>query len=52
LLARTEMRLALEEWLKHIPEFTLVGDAIRYAGGITASIDKVSLAWDPATTKA
>jgi cytochrome P450 len=52
LLARTEMRVALEEWLRHIPEFTLAEEAITYAGGITASIDRVSLAWDPATTKA
>jgi cytochrome P450 len=50
-LARTEMKVALEEWLKRIPEFALAdGSHLRYMGGITASIEKVQLAWDPKAT--
>ncbi|WP_144097930.1 cytochrome P450 [Croceicoccus sediminis] len=53
LLARTEMRIALEEWLKRIPEFDLdPGMATTITGGITASVDEVKLVWDPATTSA
>lgn len=53
LLARTEMRIAIEEWLKHIPEFDIdASTAITYTGGIAVSIDEVKLTWDPATTSA
>ena len=53
LLARTEMRIAIEEWLKRIPEFQIADEArSTYAGGITASMDKVKFVWDPATTRA
>lgn len=52
-LARTEMKIAMEEWLRCIPEFRLAaGTSIRYLGGITASIEKVELEWDPAATHA
>ncbi|MEX6722863.1 cytochrome P450 [Parapedomonas caeni] len=52
-LARTELRITLEEWLKRIPEFRLADDTpLRYAGGIAASIVAVPLVWDPASTRA
>jgi cytochrome P450 len=52
-LARTELTVALEEWLTRIPEFRLAeGQNLRYMGGITASIERVELVWDPAATRA
>lgn len=52
-LARTEIQVAVEEWLKRIPEFSLApGATIEYAGGIAAAIKAVPLVWDPATTRA
>lgn len=46
-LARTEIRITLEEWLKRIPEFRLApGAEIRYKGGIAAAVEDVQLVWD------
>ena len=51
-LARTEVRIALEEWLQHIPDFQLAeGSTLRHRGGITASIEKVEFSWDPSSTR-
>lgn len=53
LLARTEMRIAIEEWLKRIPEFDLDSETVTtFTGGTAASVDQVKLTWDPATTSA
>ena len=53
LLARTEMRIAIEEWLKRIPDFDLHSDMVTtFSGGVTASMDEVRLSWDPAITSA
>jgi cytochrome P450 len=46
ILARTELRVFLEEWLPRIPEFSLsAGDRPEYAGGMGVSIVRVPLAW-------
>ena len=45
-LARTEIRITLEEWLSRIPDFSLMPDHdIRYAGGLTATVEQVHLVW-------
>ena len=45
-LARKEVQITLEEWLKRIPEFELMPDAkIRYSGGVIGSLDSVPLTW-------
>ncbi len=52
-LARTEIRVTLEEWLKRIPVFELApGADVRIVGGIAAMVNAVPLIWDPATTRA
>ncbi|MGE0384938.1 MAG: cytochrome P450 [Gammaproteobacteria bacterium] len=49
MLARTELRLLLEEWLARIPEFGLVpGERVGIkAGGAHGSITYLPLAWEP-----
>jgi len=51
-LAKTEIRVMLEEWLTRIPDFR-VADAseIQFVGGIVASVKPFSLVWDVATTR-
>jgi cytochrome P450 len=50
-LARTELRISLEEWLSRIPDFALANEhGVRYVGGLTATVREVHLTWDPATT--
>lgn len=52
MLARTELRIFLEEWLKRIPDFTLKpGSQPRVAARTVATIVSLELAWDPATTR-
>jgi cytochrome P450 len=45
ILARTEVRIAMEEWLKRIPEFELAAEAIDFANGIIANMDALPLRW-------
>ncbi len=46
-LARTELKLVLEEWLARIPEFRLAdGAALSYTSGIVATVDPFELVWD------
>ena len=46
-LARLEMRVLLEEWLKRIPDFALApGTVISYAGGINQTVAPYTLVWD------
>ncbi len=46
-LARTEMRIALEEWLARIPDFSLKPDAeIRFSGGIVGCVEALPLVWE------
>ena len=52
-LARTEIRITIEEWLARIPEFTLAPTAeIRFRGGLVGVVDGLPLVWDIATTRA
>jgi cytochrome P450 len=45
-LARTEVRILLEEWLARIPDFDVEDDAaITYTGGIVGSVDSLPLVW-------
>jgi cytochrome P450 len=51
-LARTEIRIMLEEWLTRIPEFSVDPESdIKYVGGIVASVKPFSLVWDVSTTR-
>jgi len=46
-LARTEIRIVLEEWLKRIPNFSVApGAEITYICGIVAALDKLPLVWE------
>ncbi len=45
-LARTEIRITLEEWLARIPEFEVAPDQeIHYQGGIVGCIEALPLVW-------
>lgn len=45
-LARAEIRITLEEWLKRIPEFELTDKAvIKFTGGIAGVVNAVPLKW-------
>jgi cytochrome P450 len=51
-LARTEIRIMLEEWLTRIPEFSVDPESdIKFVGGIVASVKPFSLVWDVSTTR-
>ena len=46
-LARLEMKVLLEEWLRLIPEFSLEpGTVVTYAGGIDLTVQPYILVWD------
>lgn len=46
-LARSEVAITLQEWLRRIPDFTVGNPAeLRQAGGINAHIDRLVLRWD------
>ena len=50
-LARTEVRITIEEWLARIPEFTVAPDAeIHFRGGLVGVIDALPLVWEVAST--
>jgi cytochrome P450 len=47
-LARIELRVFLEEWLKRIPEFGIApGRTPRTRGGIILAVRELPLTWDP-----
>lgn len=51
-LARTEVRILLEEWLSRIPEFGVSPNTvIRYTGGIVGSVNSLPLTWDVNSTR-
>lgn len=50
-LARTEVRIILEEWLARIPDFAVAGP-VSYGGGFVGTIHQLGLTWDPATAHA
>tara|TARA_B100000378_G_scaffold258244_3_gene237316 strand:+ start:23293 stop:24495 length:1203 start_codon:yes stop_codon:yes gene_type:complete len=46
-LARSEVAITLQEWLRRIPDFTVANASeLRQAGGINAHIDRLVLRWD------
>jgi cytochrome P450 len=46
-LARTELKMVLEEWLARIPEFRLAsGSAPTYTSGIVATVNPFELVWE------
>ena len=45
-LARSEVAITLQEWLRRIPDFTVANASeLRQAGGINAHIDRLVLRW-------
>jgi cytochrome P450 len=51
-LAKTELRIMLEEWLVRIPDFRVAEDTeVGFVGGIVASVKPFSLVWDVANTR-
>src|SRR3546814_7119474 len=45
-LARTELRITIEEWLKVIPEFEMAaGSRIAFQGGVVGTMDTLQLEW-------
>lgn len=48
-LARTEVRITIEEWLRRIPSFRLAdGASVRMNGGIVGCLSALPLVWDAA----
>ena len=51
-LARSEMRIFLDEWLARIPEFTVDPDEdCVYGYGMVSGLLKLPLVWDPASVR-
>ncbi|MEY4239008.1 MAG: hypothetical protein RL339_1609 [Pseudomonadota bacterium] len=51
-LARTELRIFLEEWLKRIPDFAVkAGSNPRVSARSVATITRLELVWDPKSVK-
>ena len=47
LLARTEMRITLEQWLARIPDFAVAPAAeLRFRGGLVGVVDALPLVWN------
>lgn len=47
-LARSELTIFLEEWLKRIPDFRLADDRLTFQAGVNISYGSVPLVWDVA----
>lgn len=46
-LARVEVRITLEEWLRRIPEFELEpGARLQWRGGLVGAVEKLPLVWN------
>lgn len=51
-LARLELQVTLEEWMKRIPEFQIApGARLKYKPGVTPVVDAIPLVWDVAATE-
>lgn len=51
-LARMELRVALEEWTRRIPDYRLAaGTDVKFHGGHLFGIDEIFLEWDVASTR-
>jgi cytochrome P450 len=47
MLARSELKIALAEWLVRIPEFRInPADSLQMCGGIVATVQRLPLLWD------
>jgi len=47
MLARIELKILLEEWLKRIPDFALdPADPARFRTGVNGSVERLPLVWD------
>ena len=45
-LARVELRIAIEEWLKRIPDFHVDGDSpVSFSSGIVGVVNELNLRW-------
>jgi cytochrome P450 len=44
-LARSELGIFLEEWLKRIPDFEVVDPAPSFQGGVNISYAQLNLRW-------
>jgi cytochrome P450 len=52
MLARTELKIFIEEWLKRIPDFEVKpGVAIEATTDVTSVIPSLPLQWDPAALR-
>lgn len=52
-LAREEVKITLEEWLRRIPDFSLAPDAdVRFRSGIVGTVKGVSLVWNAGSGEA
>ena len=52
-LARTEVRITLEEWLRRIPEFAIApGTTLTYRGGLVGAVNALPLVWQVAANDA
>ncbi|MFA7440220.1 MAG: cytochrome P450 [Sphingomonadaceae bacterium] len=50
-LARAELRITIEEWLRRIPDFRVAQDCdVSFTGGIVAVVDELVLNWGTAGT--
>jgi cytochrome P450 len=48
-IARAELRISMEEWLKRIPSCRIrEGTTIRSVGGVTMGLESLPLVWNPA----
>ncbi|MNG35812.1 Camphor 5-monooxygenase [compost metagenome] len=51
MLARTELRLFIEEWLARIPDFSIKpGAEVKFAARAVATITSLPLVWSPVNT--
>lgn len=49
-LARKEIAITIEEWLRRIPDFQIAADSdLTCSGGIVAQINRIVLEWEPQT---
>ncbi len=52
MLARTELRVTLEEWMARIPDFAIdPDDRVELNGGIVGCVTRLPLVWDVASTR-
>lgn len=51
-LARLEIQITIEEWLRRIPDFAVAaGEELRYRGGVVGGVEALHLVWPPRPDK-